>query len=168
MGITLNDKKVQSFSALADKLDGYAKKINSKNKQFLETVAKRLSEIISEEYSQTPIGAELVFSTKLNGNTITVSTKHEELLYYEFGAGIHYQSNNAPKPDGVSDIGMFGNKIPNTPSRGRQDKWVYKDKSGEKVWTHGILAVRGLYHAVARIKGEINEIAKATFKNKEK
>lgn len=109
--------------------------------------------------------------------TLKIDCRGTQVLFIEFGAGIHYYSETElalykpymegvkPRPSSISNIGEYGR------GRGKDDIWFYKsqtgresenahivrhNKKGEPIMiTHGNRPSRSLYRAVGMAKRRI-------------
>ena len=87
-----------------------------------------------------------------------------DILFLEFGAGIHYNgpAGSSPHPKGTEfgyTIGSYGE------GHGKQDSWVYQAPTGEWVRSHGTEATMPVYNASLEIIRQIETIAREVFGN---
>ena len=92
--------------------------------------------------------------------TLIVSGK--DLLFIEFGAGVHYNGavGSSPHPLGASKgytIGSYGK------GNGSKDAWYYYSDTGEVVKSHGTQATMPVYKAGVEMRQQMLKIAKEVF-----
>lgn len=85
-----------------------------------------------------------------------------DLLFIEFGSGIHYNgaAGSSPHPKGEElgyTIGSYGK------GQGKNDFWFYYADTGEAVMSHGTQATMPMYKAGVEIRRQILAIAKEVF-----
>lgn len=103
-----------------------------------------------------------VISRTATGIKGVVTVKGEDIVFIEFGAGIHYNTpaGTSPHDKGVQfgyTIGSYGQ------GRGRYDWWYYKDDSGALVRSQGTQATMPLLTAVKDMRGAVVRIAREVF-----
>lgn len=95
-----------------------------------------------------------------NGYAIVATGK--AVAFIEFGAGVYHNSSEPypdPRPAGIVGIGEYGHGY------GKRNTWVYRDESGEKVFTHGNPAAMPMWYASEEMRSKIQKIAKEVFGN---
>jgi hypothetical protein len=85
-----------------------------------------------------------------------------DLLFIEFGAGVHYNTpaGTSPHPKGQElgyTIGSYGQ------GKGKNDSWVYYSETGEWIRSCGTEATMPVYKASVEIMQSIRKIAKEVF-----
>ena len=101
----------------------------------------------------------------MNGDTVkaTLTVQGHDLLFIEFGAGIHYngEAGTSPNPKGVEMgyvIGSYGH------GQGQNDYWHYRDRaSGRWRTSHGTQASMPMYKADMEIQQRFIAIAQEVF-----
>lgn len=93
----------------------------------------------------------------------TISYEGRDVLFIEFGAGIHYNEEvgQSPNPKGEERgyvIGSYGK------GQGRYDSWMYVDDTGAVQRSHGTKATMPVYNADMEIRQKVASIAKEVFK----
>lgn len=168
--LELTDKGI---SEAIRELDNYIKEVETNTRRLRIEVAKKLKERI-ERIVSTSMVDELVnggydtpnvtVQTKDEGREVTiVYTKGSDIVWIEFGAGVHFNAGGANRSpyasrvDGIVGIGEYGQ------GHGKQDKWVFSE-GGEKYWTYGTKATAPMYNAMKAIEKEITSIAKEVFR----
>lgn len=98
------------------------------------------------------------------GNNVTFVISHgEDMVWLEFGAGVHYNGAVGGKPNplaanvpGLVGIGQYGK------GKGKQDQWIYRE-NGVAYRTYGTPASMPLYHAIQDVMGDIETIARGVL-----
>lgn len=93
----------------------------------------------------------------------TLSISGKDVLFVEFGAGVHYNGalGSSPNPKGL-EFGYFIGSYPNQQYAG-EDYWFYKNENGERVMSHGTKAAMPMYNASQDIRGHFASIAREVF-----
>ena len=168
--LTLTDKGINQ--ALKD-IEAYKKEVEEKTKRLRIEVAKKLKERIERIVSMSMVDEHIHGGYKTpnatvdyrdeGANVTIVYTKGSDIVWIEFGAGVHFnrgggnRSPYASKVPGIVGIGEYGK------GHGKQDTWVFSE-GGEKYWTYGTKATAPMYNAMKNIEREIESIAKEVFK----
>lgn len=92
----------------------------------------------------------------------TLVCEGKDLLFIEFGAGVHYNgaAGSSPHPKGEEmgyTIGSYGK------GQGKNDFWFYYADTGEAVMSHGTQATMPMYKAGVEMRRQILTIAKEVF-----
>ena len=127
----------------------------------------------------TPRGADFYVNVSPEGDVVkgTFVISSEKIVFWEFGAGIHFNGSSSPNPSKVIDfpggtlyhaggaelgytIGSYGQH------QGLNDYWFYYedgDKAKSKM-SHGTEAIMPMYTAELEMIDNIYRIAKETFR----
>jgi hypothetical protein len=97
----------------------------------------------------------------------TLVVEGEELLFIEFGAGVHYNKNLGSSPHDKGKefgflIGSYGKGY------GARQAWGYYDESGNLIITRGVKATMPVYSVVDKTQKTYIEIARKVFGNVDK
>lgn len=166
--VNLSQKSIQDA---IKQLRQYQNSLKSKNELFV----RRLSELGIPVIDQNILLAQ--GDSKKNHNTYikinsfgnfsraTLVCEGADLLFIEFGAGIHYNTpaGSSPHPKGQElgyTIGSYGQ------GKGKNDSWTYVSETGEWVRSYGTEATMPLYKASVEIIQNIRKIAKEVFSGK--
>lgn len=92
----------------------------------------------------------------------TLVCEGKELLFIEFGAGVHYNgaAGSSPHPLGEKmgyTIGSYGQ------GKGKRKAWGYYAENGDLVISHGTQATMPMYRAGLEMRRQILAIAKEVF-----
>lgn len=149
-----------------------------KNKEFVRALTKEGIEEASEHLNAKG-DAEPPYIATQNphvrmGNDVedmkaVVRLKGDDVVFVEFGAGIHYNTpvGTSPNPYGVElgyTIGSYSDSG-NGYSQGQYDYWGHIDDNGVFVVTYGTEAAMPLYHASVRVKQRYADVAKSIFRS---
>ena len=168
INIELSQKSIQDA---IDFLKEYRNQLFDKNELFV----KRLTEEIGVPVVEKRISAAKGDSDKTHYTHVDIRRFQEhseavlvvegkDLLFIEFGAGIHYNgaAGSSPHPKGEElgyTIGSYGK------GKGKQDKWSYIDESGTVKWSHGTQATMPVYGAWMEMRNNMLRIAREVFAN---
>lgn len=94
--------------------------------------------------------------------TATLRLRGEDVMFVEFGAGIHYNTpaGQSPHPLGVElgyTIGSYGQ------GHGAQEYWTYEDDDGQTHYSQGTEATMPMWKADQEIRQKFASIAKTVF-----
>ena len=92
----------------------------------------------------------------------TLVVEGRDILFIEYGAGIHYNgvAGSSPNPVGADKgyyIGSYGKGY------GKKDFWFYRDGTGALQKSYGTEATMPVYEAYKDIKHNVLKIAKEVF-----
>lgn len=154
--IKFNVGKIDEVNKAKQEIDLYTREFVAKVNFFV----RRLGEIGVATVEQRSAGQNfsVAFHIKnlgLNSLEGTLLVSGEELLFFEFGTGVHYNQEPSPHPDGVRlgmIIGEYGRK------QGKNDYWYYQ---GKKVY--GNPAKMPVYMAYVEIISNFERVVKEVF-----
>ena len=99
-------------------------------------------------------------TVETNADGYCIKAEGKAVAFIEFGAGIYHNPSEPypnPRPSGIVGIGEYGK------GHGKRNTWVYKDASGEKVFTHGNPAAMPMWYASEEMRSNIKRIAQEVF-----
>ena len=151
-------------------LKAYQKKIEAKNKIFLEELAKigiasaKATYSSGKIYDQKDIPMVIETPTWINDNTLVISAVGDSVAFVEFGSGIYFNGEVGKSPNPLGEelgltIGSYGK------GKGANDHWYYKGTDGKGHYTNGQPCVPAMYLAGQDMRECISEIAKRVFKD---
>lgn len=93
----------------------------------------------------------------------TLSISGKDVLFVEFGAGVHFNGSlgSSPNPKGL-EHGYFIGSYPGQKHAG-EDFWWYTDDFGMSRKSHGTKAAMPMYSASEYIRGHFASIAREVF-----
>lgn len=158
------DLSPQSAEQIAKMIESYIKELDTKRRLLIEQLAQLGLPIIEQNAAaaQEPIDN---YSTNIvivdSGNTTTAKLILEgnEVLFVEFGAGIHFNGSSSPNPYSAKfgyEIGGYGKH------QGLNDFWFYRE-DGELIKSHGTKATMPMYRAYEEICNNFIRIAESVF-----
>lgn len=158
--------KSADISRLIKEVNSYRDSLTNKCELFV----KRLSEIgipiIDKNISSAEGDSDKSHYTHIEINSYGAYSQAklicegQDLLFIEFGAGIHYNGAGSPHPLGKEmgyTIGSYGK------GQGKNDFWFYYKDSGEAVMSHGTQATMPMYKAAVEMRSQILNIAREVF-----
>ena len=157
-----------SLKQLSDDLKSYRGDMNRKTDEFFQRLAdvgiKVIDERISQADGQSDTGHYTTFKVDSFGDATvgTLSVYGKDLLFIEFGSGIHYNGavGNSPHPKGMEygyTIGSYGN------GNGANDFWYYPVGDGTYKRSYGTKATMPVYMAGNEMLDKVVKIAKEVF-----
>lgn len=172
--VKLNQSSIQEA---IQELEQYKTWINTKLEEFVRALADEGIKVIDENMAKAHYtydakgyrdGADTTHdaAVKLStiGNTVHADmvVSGRDLLFIEFGAGVHYNgaAGSSPHPKGGEfgfTIGSYGKGL------GKKDYWFYTD-NGEKIITHGTLATMPVLKAQQTMIAKYARVARKVFK----
>ena len=158
----------KSIQDTIKQLRAYQKSLVSKNEEFVRRLAELGIPVIDENIALAQGDSDKSHNTYIRINNFsgysqaTLICEGVDLLFIEFGAGIHYNTpaGTSPHPKGQMlgyTIGSYGD------GNGKNDSWVYYADSGEWVRSYGTEATMPVYKASVEIIQNIRKIVKEVF-----
>lgn len=162
---TLSQKSLQNA---IKQLRKYQNGLKNKNEIFVRRLAELGIPVIDQNISLAQGDSDKNHNIYIKINSFgtysqaTLVCEGADLLFIEFGAGIHYNTpvGSSPHPKGQDfgyTIGSYGQ------GKGKNDSWTYESETGEWVRSYGTEATMPVYKAAEKIKLEIRNIAKEVF-----
>jgi len=157
--VTLDEK---SIGQAIKELEKYKKWVAEKTKLLCEKLAIIGAQEASVRFASAMYDGDNDVSVEVsptdNGWVITASGN--AVAFIEFGAGVYHNPAEPyplPRPEGIVGIGEYGKGY------GKRQGWVYKDESGEKVFTRGNPAALPMWYATEEMRREVQRIAREVF-----
>lgn len=168
MHVTLRLRN-DEINALINRIENKKKTLTDKSREFVERLSLIGIPVIQENINFALGDADkshetqIILSEKGGIQTATLQVSGEDILFIEFGAGVHFNGNphGSPHPKGKEfgyTIGDFSDK-----HHGLQDSWWYTDESGNSHYSQGTQATMPMYKAAMEIRKEMIAIAKEIF-----
>ncbi|MCD7724292.1 MAG: hypothetical protein LUI12_01845 [Clostridiales bacterium] len=168
----------KSIERLKNDLLNYQKSLQDKTDEFVKRLAEVGIPVVNAKMAEANFTVDekgIVSGSDTNHNAYvrlqsfgtysqaTLIVEGAELLFIEFGSGVHYNgaAGTSPNPKGQEfgyTIGSYGK------GHGKQDTWGYIDDSGALVLTHGTKATMPVYSASLEIIDKYKKVAKEVFK----
>lgn len=163
--INLSQKSIQGA---IKQLRQYQNSLKSKNELFVRRLSELGIPVIDRNISLAQGDSDKNHNTYIKINSFgnfsraTLVCEGVDLLFIEFGAGIHYNTpaGSSPHPKGQElgyTIGSYGK------GKGKNDSWTYESETGEWVRSYGTEATMPLYKTSVEIMQNIRKIAKEVF-----
>lgn len=164
--IDLFDSK--SLQLAIKQIQQYQDDLQRKCELFVRRLAEVGIPIIDQNISAAAGDSDKNHNTYIKLNSFgsysqaTLVCEGKDLLFIEFGAGVHYNGSagSSPHPKGEElgyTIGSYGK------GQGKNDFWFYYADTGEVVMSHGTQATMPMYRAVLEMRRQILAIAKEVF-----
>lgn len=166
ISIDLFDGK--SLDNAIKQIQEYKRTLNDKCEMFVRRLAEIGIPIIDENINAAAGDSDKGHNTYIKINSFgsysraQLVVEGKNLLFIEFGAGVHYNGNlgGSPHPKGKEmgyTIGSYGK------GQGKNDFWFYYADSGEAVMSHGTQATMPVYKAGVEIRRQMLKIAREVF-----
>lgn len=161
------DLSVKSVEKAIKQLEQYKKELIKKNNLFVERLAEA-GVLVIDKNMRIGIGdSERAHSTTIQvtsvGNTVEgkLILEGEDILFWEFGAGIHFNAGEGnPK---AKEFGMGPGTYPGQTQAIIPGYWFYYDEDGNKHFSRGTEATMPMYKASLEIIEKVNQIAREVF-----
>ena len=165
ISISLSQKSIQNA---INEVRKYQRELIDKNELFVRRLAELGIPIINQNIAAAQGDSDKNHNTYIKINSFGSYSEAKlvvegvDLLFIEFGAGIHYNSSagTSPHPKGEEfgyTIGSYGK------GQGSKDFWFYYADTGEAVMSHGTEATMPVLKADIEIIQNIRRIAKEVF-----
>lgn len=149
-------------------LDQYKDLLRAKLNLFVSRLANNGYHVINERKqtegdSDSSFAPTVRIKTGRNTCRATVSISGRDVLFVEFGAGVHYNGSlgSSPNPKGL-ELGYYIGSYPQQKHAG-EDFWFYQDESGKWQMSHGTKAGMPMYRAALSMRAHIASIAQEVF-----
>lgn len=164
MKLSLNSGNVND---LIKELNAYRDSLSDKAEQLVEGLAKVGIPVIQSNMTtegDSDPSCSITYHTSRSGTyaRCTLTANGEDLLFIEFGAGVHYNGSvgQSPNPKGEEmgyTIGSYGE------GQGANDYWHYMDDDGKWHTSHGTKASMPMYKASLEIFEKVQTVAREVF-----
>ena len=157
--LRLNQKCARLAQLIAERVQWDA------SRGFMGSIADDIYAVIDADGTYRPAGdrptPEVSVDILSNGNLQVVVASGPDVVFVEFGAGIHFNGDegSSPHPKGNEFnylIGRYGD------GHGANHAWGFPE-DGEIKLTHGTPASMPLYHAVENARELIQDLAREVF-----
>jgi hypothetical protein len=149
---------LDNLKEIAKDLSDFARRMRSENiEKFVDTLGNHAANAVKQAYDRTPMDGGrdyVVISENVGVGKRKVVARGSSVAFAEYGAGVHFNSPQVPRPSGVLNIGEYGK------GQGKKDTW--KMPNGKE--THGIPAAQGFVRAREAIETNFERIAREVFK----
>lgn len=160
----------QSIQNSIDELEKYKDTFLNKNEIFVQRLCEVGIPVVRENISSSTGDSDKNYNTYIQVNSYQgyseakLIVEGRELLFIEFGAGIHYNGSagSSPHPKGNEfgyTIGSYGKGL------GKKDHWYYTADTGENIKSFGTKATMPVYKASQTMIQQIRKIAKEVFES---
>lgn len=150
-------------------LKDYKKVLRDRNYEFIKRLCDLGHTVIENNVTVFQGDSDPTHGISININTFgeyakgTVRLEGRDILFIEFGAGIHYNgaAGQSPNPKGAElgyTIGSYGK------GQGKEDGWFYYDDTGALMYSQGTEATMPMYKASVEIRQQMRKIAKEVFR----
>lgn len=158
----------KSLDNAIKQIQEYKERLSNKCEMFVHRLAEVGIPIIDQNIALAAGDSDKGHNTYIKINSFgsysqaRLIVEGKDLLFIEFGAGVHYNGNlgGSPHPKGKEmgyTIGSYGK------GQGKNDFWFYYADSGETVMSHGTQATMPVYKAGTEIRRQILKIAREVF-----
>ena len=165
INIELSQKSIQSA---IKQIENYRDKLIRKNREFVKRLGEVGLPVIDSNIAVAAGDSDKTHDAYIKINSFgdyaqaTLIVSGKDLLFIEFGAGVHYNGSvgSSPHPLGASKgytIGSYGK------GNGSKDAWYYYSDTGEVVKSHGTQATMPVYKAGVEMRQQMLKIAKEVF-----
>ena len=165
INIELSQKSIQSA---IKQIENYRDKLIRKNREFVKRLGEVGIPVIDSNIAVAAGDSDKTHDAYIKINSFgdyaqaTLIVSGKDLLFIEFGAGVHYNGavGSSPHPLGASKgytIGSYGK------GNGSKDVWYYYADTGEIVKSQGTQATMPVYKAGVEMRQQMLKIAKEVF-----
>ena len=167
--ITIDALNPDSFARAADSVRKLQKTYVNKNREFVKRLTEAGISVIYKNLwgygdSEPPeVNTPHVLMGHKDGvMTATLRLYGEDVMFVEFGAGVHFNgpAGSSPNPLGVQlgyTIGSYGH------GQGAREYWFYEDETGATQVSYGTEATMPMWRADQEIRQKFASIAKSVF-----
>lgn len=165
ISISLSRKSIQNA---IKEIEAYKRQFIDRNELFVRRLAELGIPVIEQNIAAAQGDSDKNHNTYIKINSFgsyseaKLVVEGRDLLFIEFGAGIHYNGSagTSPHPKGEEfgyTIGSYGK------GQGSKDFWFYYADTGEAVMSHGTESTMPVFRASQEIIQNIRRIAREVF-----
>ena len=167
--ITIDALNPDSYKRAASRVRKLQQTYANKNRQFVKELTAAGIKVIymnlfgaGDSEIPEPNTPHVVMGHREGVMTATLRLSGEDVMFVEFGAGVHYNgpAGSSPHPLGVKlgyTIGSYGH------GQGAKEYWFYEDEDGTTQLSQGTEATMPLWKADQAIRQKFVKIAKSVF-----
>lgn len=146
-------------------IQAYINELETKRRLLISELSKLGVPIIQQQMSlaeepvKQPYDVYINFFDYPDMSRASLNLRGSEVLFVEFGAGVHFNGSGSPNPYASTlgyEIGGYGKH------QGLNDFWFYRE-DGELIKSHGTKATMPMYRAYEEICNSFLRIAEAVF-----
>jgi hypothetical protein len=155
--MTLDSKSIEN--AIRE-LDAYKAWVLEKSALLCERLAQIGAAEADSRYAGAPYDGErdaIVSAEHVGGRRWRITARGMTVAFLEWGAGVYYNTPQAPRPPGVAHIGAYGYGL------GKLSSWRFTSSSGETIKTHGTPASLGMHFAGEELRRSLDAAAREVF-----
>ena len=166
MNIEIELSKASVDSAIAQ-LKEYLQSLNDKNALFVKRLAESGIPVIDEKIEGSAGDADKYHDTQIKIHSYgdyseaTLTVSGQDILFIEFGSGIHYNEGSS-----ATHAGQFGYGVGTYPGQTHAfdpKGWWYKDETGAPQQSYGQQATAPMLQASHEIIANIRKIAREVY-----
>ena len=166
MNIEIELSKASVDSAISQ-LKEYLQLLNDKNALFVKRLAELGIPVIDEKIEGSAGDADKYHDTQIKINSYgdyseaTLTVSGQDILFIEFGSGIHYNEGSS-----AAHAGQFGYGVGTYPGQTHAfdpKGWWYKDETGAPQHSYGQQATAPMLRASHEIIANIRKIAREVY-----
>lgn len=161
---------VNDIDKAINSIEKYQQELQNKCELFVKRLAETGIPVIDRAIGSTAGDSSTEHYTHIdirhfqNYSSATLVLEGEDILFIEFGAGVHYNTAAGTSPHPLGEklgytIGSYGY------GQGANDYWFYMAETGESVMSHGTRATKPMFYASKKIRDQMLQIAKEVFGN---
>ncbi len=165
INIELSQKSIQSA---IKQIENCRDNLIRKNREFVKRLGEVGIPVIDSNIAAAAGDSDKTHDAYIKINSFgdyaqaTLIVSGKDLLFIEFGAGVHYNGavGSSPHPLGASKgctIGSYGK------GNGSKDAWYYYSDTGEVVKSHGTQATMPVYKSGVEMRQQMLKIAREVF-----
>ena len=167
--ITIDALSAESLEKAAQRVRKLQKTYVNRNREFVRQLTDVGIKVIymniwglGDSEPPEPNEPHVIMGNKDGVMTATLRLRGEDVMFVEFGAGVHYNTpaGQSPHPLGVElgyTIGSYGH------GQGANDYWYYTDDDGYMHQSYGTEATMPMWKADQEIRQKFASIAKQVF-----
>ena len=165
MKIDINLSK-SSVEKAIKQLEDYQESLLTKNDLFVMKLARLGVDIAEQQIAMADGDSNKYHDIRIiphsfgNYSQATIRLDGEDILFIEFGSGIHY---NPTDPEHASKFGFGVGTYPDQKHAFDPDGWWYRDSIGDKHHSYGTRATSPMLKASNIIINEVRRIAREVY-----
>ena len=161
---------VDGLKNIAYQFGKYANSLDLKCEMFVERLIQVGIPVVAQNMASFKGDSDRHYNTYVTisrqpdkGAIATLVVEDKDILFIEFGAGIHYNNGNAHPQ--ASEFGYGVGTYPGQKNAITPGYWWYKDDGGDLHFSLGTEATMPLYKAYNEMVNQVGTIAREVFGN---
>lgn len=161
----------KSLRQLSNEFKTYVNTLDLKCERLIERLTAEGIKVVDQNMASFKGDSSRSYSTYVSIHRVpnksvsaTLVVENEDILFIEFGAGIHY-NNSKVKNEKAAELGYGVGSYPGQTHAFNDKGWWYTDEAGNSIHSYGTEATMPVHKAYKAMVEQVIDIAKEVFAN---